>query len=234
MSGQPQSPEISSSENSPCDNSSLADMRRNYQRAGLSKADCPDSPFEQFTAWFEASKAASPGDWFEVNAMTLSTATPAGSVSARIVLLKAFDERGFVFFTNYDSQKGTELAANPHASLTFYWGPLERQVRIVGFVEKTSREQSEEYFHARPRASQLGAIVSQQSSLVPNRAALETAMQQLETQHEGKEIPVPEHWGGYRVVPTEIEFWQGRPNRLHDRIRYRKEGKAWVLERLAP
>lgn len=219
----------STSENSP-----LADMRRQYQQAGLRKANCDACPFEQFRKWFDEAREACSDEWFESNAMTLSTTTPGGSVSARTVLLKAFDDQGFVFFTNYDSHKGNELAANPQAALTFYWGPLERQVRIVGKVTKTSRAMSVEYFHSRPRGSQLGAIVSQQSSVVESRETLETSLHELEQQHEGNEVPVPEHWGGYRVEPTEIEYWQGRPNRLHDRIRYRKEGDQWVIERLAP
>jgi pyridoxamine 5'-phosphate oxidase len=166
--------------------------------------------------------------------MTLATATPDGRPSARMVLLRGFDERGFRFFTNYESRKGGELAANPRAALVFWWGELERQVRIEGRVERTSRAESEAYFSSRPPGSQLSAAASPQSRVIDSRAVLERRVAELATGHQDGELPLPDFWGGFRLVHEVIEFWQGRPNRLHDRLRYRRDGNAWKLERLAP
>ncbi|PZR77285.1 MAG: pyridoxamine 5'-phosphate oxidase, partial [Chthoniobacterales bacterium] len=169
------------------------------------------------------------------NAMSLATATPDGKPSARIVLLKGFDERGFVFFTNHDSEKGQQLEVNPFAALVFYWVELERQVRISGLVERTSREDSAAYFHSRPVGSRLGAWASKQSEVIDARQILESRLSQMTERFEGGEIPLPPHWGGYRVKPDKIEFWQGRPNRLHDRFRYlRRTDGTWQIDRLAP
>lgn len=211
-------------------------MRRNYTQAGLLESAVDADPMRQFAVWFEQIKAADVPDWFEANAMTLATADADGEPSGRIVLLKGFDDEGFTFFTNYASEKGKDLDARPRAGLVFYWGPLERQVRITGRVERLSREASEAYFVTRPRGSQFGAIVSPQSQVVANRWVLEDRYADLEVEYadEEKTIPMPADWGGYRVVPEVIEFWQGRPSRLHDRLRYRLVDGAWVVERLAP
>jgi pyridoxamine 5'-phosphate oxidase len=170
-----------------------------------------------------------------VNAMSLATATPEGRPFVRIVLLKEFDQNGFVFFTNYESQKGQQLTANPHAALVFYWVELDRQIRISGPVEKTSKEESERYFHSRPPTSQLGAWASKQSQSLDGRRILEARLAEMTERFTGQDIPLPPHWGGYRVRPEMMEFWQGRPNRLHDRFRYnRQPDRAWTIERLAP
>jgi pyridoxamine 5'-phosphate oxidase len=167
--------------------------------------------------------------------MTLATADKAGRPSSRIVLLKEVDERGFTFFTNYESRKGRELAENPHAALTLYWAELERQICIVGEVTKTSRAESEKYFAMRPRGSQLGACVSRQSLVVPDRGFLEKRLAEVEKQVEGGDVPTPAYWGGYILAPSRIEFWQGRPNRLHDRFQYSKQaGGSWRIDRLSP
>lgn len=212
--------------------SELTGLRHEYDDRGLRRADLHSDPFKQFGAWFAAALAA---DIRDVNAMSLATATPDGKPSVRIVLLKGFDERGFTFFTNYDSEKGRHLEANPHAALCFFWVKLERQVRISGSVERTSREDSAAYFHSRPPGSRLGAWVSKQSEVIDSRQILDARLEQMAERFEGGEISLPPHWGGYRLKPDQIEFWQGRPNRLHDRFRYsRRADGSWQIDRLAP
>jgi pyridoxamine 5'-phosphate oxidase len=199
---------------------------------GLRRRDLDPDPIKQFANWFTAAIEAGIRD---VNAMSLATATPEGRPFVRIVLLKGFDHDGFVFFTNYESQKGQQLAANPHAALAFYWIELDRQIRISGPVEKTQREESERYFHSRPVASQLGAWASHQSQVIDGRRVLEARLAQMSERFAEQVIPLPPHWGGFRVHPEVIEFWQGRPNRLHDRFRYQRESQnSWKIERLAP
>ena len=199
---------------------------------GLNEQDLDPSPVAQFRLWFEQVFEAR---LIEPNAMTLATSTPDGVPSARVVLLKGFDERGFVFFTNYESGKGQELAQNPNVALVFFWAALERQVRIVGTVSKTGRSESESYFRSRPLDSQLGAWASQQSQVLANREELERRAQELAIQYESQPIPLPPYWGGFRVAPRSFEFWQGRPSRLHDRFRYTLQtGGSWRLERLSP
>ncbi|NJK54669.1 MAG: pyridoxamine 5'-phosphate oxidase [Pleurocapsa sp. SU_5_0] len=213
--------------------SSIADLRQNYTLAGLTEVDLDSNPIQQFNLWFEQALAA---DLIEPNAMTLATATPDGKPSARIVLLKGVSEQGFVFYTNYGSQKGRQLIANPYAALVFLWDKLERQIRIEGKVEKLSSRESLEYFHSRPKASQLGAWTSAQSQVIPNREILEEKLASLQAQYSGEvTIPLPDHWGGFRVVPDRLEFWQGRPSRLHDRLVYNLETDGnWSISRLSP
>ena len=212
---------------------SLADLRGEYRLGELSEENCDSNPIAQFELWMKQAQAA---DLKEPNAMTLATATGDGRPSARIVLLKEVNENGFVFYTNYLSRKGQELAANPHAALTFYWAELERQVRVEGMVAKTSKEQSEAYFRVRPRQSRLGALVSNQSQIIESRSVIEAKMAELEARYtHTDDIPKPEFWGGYCVRPEVFEFWQGRRSRLHDRIRYSKDGVGeWRIERLSP
>lgn len=209
----------------------VARLRKEYTRAGLRETDLHPDPIEQFRRWFDDVLAA---DLHEPNAMILATATPDGRPSARTVLLKGFDGRGFVFYTNYEGRKSRELEANPRAALLFYWGVLERQVRIEGHTFRTSEKESDAYFASRPRGSQVGAWVSEQSRPVESRAVLERRVQELEAEYEGREIPRPPFWGGYRVEPEIIEFWQGRENRLHDRLVYRRAYGGWKTERLQP
>ena len=207
-------------------------LRNEYAAHGLRRAELHSDPIKQFGAWFAAALAA---DIRDVNAMSLATATPDGKPSVRIVLLKGFDERGFIFFTNHASEKGQQLEKNPHAALAIYWMQLERQIRISGAVEKTSREDSAAYFHSRPVGSQLGAWVSRQTEVIDSRRILDARLTQMTERYEKGEIPLPPHWGGYRVMPDKMEFWQGRPNRLHDRFRYSRQGDGtWQIDRLAP
>ncbi|MBL9187954.1 MAG: pyridoxamine 5'-phosphate oxidase [Opitutaceae bacterium] len=209
----------------------LADLRKDYSLAGLAEKDLARDPFRQFEKWFQEAEAAK---LTEVNAMTLCTATREGRPSARTVLLKGLDGRGFTFYSNYESRKGRELHENPRAALVFPWVALERQVIAEGAVARVTREESEAYFHSRPRASQLGAWVSQQSSVIAGRGVLEESMKALEEKYAGQEVPLPPHWGGWRLVPETVEFWQGRRSRLHDRLRYRRQADGWTVERLAP
>jgi len=210
---------------------SISSIRKDYQLQSLSESDVKQDPIGQFGKWWDEAIASSID---EVNAMTLSTVTAEGKPSARIVLLKGFDERGFVFFTNYESNKGAQLTANPFASLVFFWKELERQVRIEGICEKVSEQESDDYFHSRPIGSQLGACASPQSRVIESRRVIENNLEKLQDQYRDTEIPRPAHWGGYRVVPQAIEFWQGRSSRLHDRIKYTKENQSWKIVRLAP
>lgn len=210
---------------------SLADLRKDYSLAGLLEKDLARDPFRQFDRWFAEAEAARLN---EPNAMTLATADPDGTPSARTVLLKGVDGRGFVFFTNYESRKGRELAANPRATLVFPWLELERQVIVAGRVSRISREETETYFHSRPHGSQLGAWASPQSTVVTGREALEANLRAIEQRFAGSAVPPPPHWGGYRVAPETVEFWQGRRNRLHDRLRYRRTADGWTVDRLAP
>jgi pyridoxamine 5'-phosphate oxidase len=210
----------------------IADLRKDYTLQGLSETDVDPNPFIQFKQWFDQALAA---QLTEPNAMTIATATLDGKPSARMVLLKDFDQRGFVFYTNYNSQKGQELAQNPQASLVFWWAELERQVRISGQIEKVSDKESDEYFYSRPFDSRLGAWASHQSQVIETREVLEQQMQELQIKYRDREVQRPPHWGGFRVIPREIEFWQGRSNRLHDRLRYTLlEDGSWKIERLSP
>lgn len=208
------------------------DLRQSYGRGSLEESGVSADPLAVFRLWFEDAERCE--TITEPNAMCLATADRTGEVTARTVLLKGLDEQGFRFYTNYASLKGTQIAENPRVTLLFYWGPLERQVRIKGVAESLPREESEAYFRARPRGHQIGAWVSPQSEVIPDREYLEQRQREAEARFEGREIPLPANWGGYRVRPAEIEFWQGRPNRLHDRIRFRLADSGWKTERLAP
>jgi pyridoxamine 5'-phosphate oxidase len=211
---------------------SIADLRKEYCLAGLTETELDPDPIQQFQKWFDQ---ALKGGLAEPNAMTLATADKLGRPSARVVLLKGVDERGFSFFTNYESRKGRELAENPQAALAFYWAALERQVCVSGSVSQLPRAESEAYFKIRPRGSRLAAWASKQSQVIRSRAELEERMRQFDTQHLGEEVPLPPFWGGYVLSPVWVEFWQGRPNRLHDRFVYTKQpDNQWRIDRLSP
>jgi pyridoxamine 5'-phosphate oxidase len=210
---------------------SIANLRQNYTLQALNEADVDLDPIRQFQRWLDQAIAA---ELPEPNAMTLATATRDGIPSARIVLLKGLDARGFAFYTNYESRKGQELADNPRAALVFLWTVLERQVRIEGQVEKVAAAETDAYFQSRPLASRLGAWASEQSRVIRDREVLEQRFAELKATYADETVPRPPHWGGYRVIPHQIEFWQGRTSRLHDRLRYRLKQGNWLLERLAP
>jgi pyridoxamine 5'-phosphate oxidase len=209
----------------------VADLRRDYTLEALVEDHANPDPFGQFQQWFDAAVQA---ELPEPNAMTLATIDTEGFPAARIVLLKDFDSSGFVLFTNYNSHKGQELSQTPKAALVFLWAELERQVRIQGTVEKISPEESDSYFYSRPHNSRLGAWASNQSEVIPNREVLDRQLEALKAEYEGKEVPRPPHWGGFRVKPQTIEFWQGRTSRLHDRLRYRLSEGVWTIDRLSP
>jgi pyridoxamine 5'-phosphate oxidase len=209
----------------------IAHLRQSHADIGLEASDLDPDPIGQFGAWLTHALQAG---LVLPNTMTLATATKQARPSARMVLLKSFDARGFTFYTNYDSRKGRELAENPHAALVFYWGELERQVRITGHVARLTRAESEEYFRTRPLGSRLAAWASRQSAAIPSRDLLEQRLRELMLTYADEDVPLPPFWGGYRLWPEEIEFWQGRENRLHDRFCYRRQGGDWVVERLAP
>lgn len=212
-------------------NKNIAEIRKEYALLSLNEDDVEANPFDQFTKWWNEARAS---EILEVNAMTLATATKDGKPSARIVLLKDYDERGFVFFTNYESHKGKELALNANAALVFFWKEIERQIRIEGITEKIDPAESDAYFLSRPEGSRIGAWASPQSKVIENRSLLEESVVKIKDQFKNS-IPRPPHWGGYRVVPELIEFWQGRRNRLHDRILFTKTAHgSWKVERLAP
>lgn len=209
----------------------IADLRTDYTLNGLDQTDVLPNPFAQFQQWFDAALAAGV---HEPNAMHLATIGPDSRPEGRIVLVKGVDDAGFVFYTNYTSQKAVALQLNPVAALTFFWPELERQVRIEGRVEKVTEAESDIYFNSRPRGSQLGAWVSYQSEVISSRDVLEARQKELETQFGDQPIPRPPHWGGFRVIPDRVELWQGRPSRLHDRIRYRLDAGTWLIERISP
>lgn len=211
--------------------SEIHGLRKEYRQASLNESDLLADPFLQFKHWFEQALSA---QLPEPNAMILSTVSASGAPSSRTVLLKELDPQGFVFFSNYASRKGREVDANPQVCLLFYWPELERQIRIEGPIEKIAAADSDAYFASRPRGSQLGAWASMQSACLNSREELEQVLQRLEQEYVGKDIPRPPHWGGYRVVPEAVEFWQGRPSRLHDRLLYRLLGQTWSISRLSP
>ncbi len=210
----------------------LADYRRSYTKGSLLESEISNNPFDLFSNWFEEMELQS--EALEVNAMTVSTIGDDGFPKNRVVLLKEYDEDGFIFYTNYTSDKGVALLQNNHICLSFFWPALERQVIIKGIAEKSSEEKARQYFNSRPRGSQLGAWASNQSSEIASREVLEKSIHELETRFEGKDIPKPDFWGGYLVKPVSMEFWQGRASRLHDRILYEKISDSWNVKRLAP
>lgn len=209
----------------------LADLRKEYTARRFAERDAAADPFTQFGLWFDEALAAG---LHEPNAMTLATVATDGRPSARVVLLKGIDPRGFVFYSNYESRKGRELATQPWAALVFYWPELERQVRVEGRCGTIASEESDAYFQSRPLGSRLGALASQQSQVVASREVLEAQLATVTQEYADREVPRPATWGGYRVVPATVEFWQGRPSRLHDRLRYRLDAGAWLVERLSP
>jgi pyridoxamine 5'-phosphate oxidase len=211
----------------------LSNYRKSYEKSELLETSIPEDPINLFNRWFH--EVEDFGGSGEVNAMTVSTIGLDSFPKSRVVLLKKFSEEGFIFYTNYNSEKGKAIAENPHVCLSFFWPEMERQVIIKGIAQKTSENISDNYFESRPDGSKLGAVVSNQSEVIPSRSFLEENLKNLENAFEGKSIPRPEHWGGYLVTPLEVEFWQGRANRLHDRIRYRSESDfSWSIERLSP
>lgn len=213
----------------------MEDLRKQYGNfPPVDERDLVENPIDQFKLWFQQASEVEAFDWFEPNVMTLATASKSGEVSARIVLLKAVDEDGLIFYTNYDSRKGKQIAENPRAAIVMHWPMLERQVRLEGEVERVSRSLSERYFHTRPRGSQIGAAVSPQSEPIADRKTLEDMAAELERMHAGQPIPLPDNWGGYRIKPFRFEFWQGQKNRLHDCFLYEKVDDVWVRSRLAP
>ncbi len=210
----------------------IKDLRNEYKKGGLIREDLSNDPFTQFEKWFQEAVNA---ELLEPNAMSVATVNKAGQPSLRTVLLKIFDQKGFVFFTNYESKKSQQIAENPNVALLFPWLDLERQVKITGRAEKISTSESLKYYLSRPRGSQLGAWVSNQSSIITNRSLLEMKLDEMKRKFQNKEVPLPDFWGGYRIIPKTIEFWQGRPNRLHDRFMYSlKEDENWEINRLAP
>ncbi|NJO29093.1 MAG: pyridoxamine 5'-phosphate oxidase [Richelia sp. SL_2_1] len=210
----------------------IADLRQDYTLQGLKETEVNSDPFVQFKEWFDQALNA---NILEPNAMTIATTTKEGVPSARMVLLKDFDDRGFVFYTNYNSQKAQELTENPQAALVFWWAELQRQVRICGKVERVDDRESDQYFYSRPFNSRLGAWASNQSEVIESREVMEQRLQELTEKYQNQDIPRPPHWGGIRVIPTEIEFWQGRSSRLHDRLVYKiTEDNSWKIERLSP
>ena len=209
----------------------IADIRTDYTKFSIDEFGLKDNPLDQFNDWFNHALKTQVS---EVNAMVLSTVSPKGIPSARVLLLKGIENGGFTFFTNYNSSKGNDLAINPNACLTFFWQELEQQIRVTGRVEKIEENLSKAYFHSRPRASQISALASQQSSVVKHRDDLTNEVERLEKLYENKEIPKPQHWGGYVLKPTSVEFWQGRSSRLHDRFLYKEVEGVWQIERLAP
>ena len=214
----------------------IQNLRRSYTYGGLVRAELPLEPMQLFQRWFALLQSTELPDWFEVNAMTLSTADPDGGSCSRIVLLKGIESDGFLFFTNYNSAKGREMAVEPNVALHFFWPMFDRQIRIEGLAVKTSSAISDQYFASRPRSSQLGASASPQSQILLDDLQLDIAIQELDNKYAGQPIPRPENWGGYKVIPHMMEFWQGKPSRLHDRFRYDRteSADAWSLHRLAP
>ncbi len=212
-------------------NEEIANLRRTWSLKELDESKVSKSPFEQFSVWM---KEAIDAQILDPNAMTVATADTNGVPSARIVLLKSIDEKGLVFFTNYESRKGKDLTENPKASVVFFWKELERQLRVTGEVEKISKKESEEYFKTRPYESQIGALASKQSSEILDRKSLEEKFEAIKSKYPENKVPLPDFWGGFRIIPNRFEFWQGRPNRLHDRIAYLKEKDKWRIVRLAP